>query len=425
MIWFDRTERTFTASTLCLLTATFCPACGTDGDQGGNGGPDAAITGGAANGSGGVATGGAVSSGGRTDIGGTAPTGGSPTTGGASNAEPDASVAAKCVPPASVDAPLEKLSDTGCMDASAPTKFAALVTPYEVNSPLWSDSADKTRGMRLPDNKKIHVQDCAKEPALCTSGTADTGKWVFPVGTVMVKSFMFDTKLVETRLFVHFDATTWVGYSYAWNEAQTEATIVPDERKQVQFQTGKRTVEWNYPNRFDCMKCHNDQSGATLGPETDQMNRVVGGKNQIDALAALGFFETPPAKPYAAALVTPYAGQAGTPPASATVEQRARSYLQANCAFCHRPDGDFPSLDMRLGTAFKDMGLCNVAPLKGDVGVVGALDLVPKKPDQSVVWLRMNALPDNGRMPQIGTNQVDTDGVALVGDWIKSIASCP
>lgn len=382
---------------------------GTTGGTAGSGG----AAGSGANASGGAATGGGAGSG-----GGASPDGGTPDGG-------DAGARAPCSPPASIDAPLAKLSQTGCMDAKDPTKLSSIVLPYEVNSPLWSDSADKTRGMRVPDGQKIHVKDCAKEPTACL-GAADDGKWVLPVGTVMVKSFLFDGKLVETRLFVHFDATTWVGYSYQWNEAQTDATIVPDQRVTVSFDTGTRKVDWYYPSRIDCMKCHNDAAGGTLGPETAQMNRVVGGKNQIDAWTALGLFETPPAKPYKAALVLPYPGQLGTPPVGATVDERVRSYLHANCAFCHRPDADFMPLDMRLGTAFKDMGLCNVTPQKGDVGLGnGAVNLKPTDPMHSVMWVRMNSTDNGVSMPQIAKHVVDTDAVNLVGDWITAITTCP
>ena len=78
-------------------------------------------------------------------------------------------------------------------------------------------------------------------------GAADDGKWVLPVGTVMVKSFLFDGKLVETRLFVHFDAATWVGYSYQWDEAQTDATIVADAASRSCSTPGTRTVDWHLP----------------------------------------------------------------------------------------------------------------------------------------------------------------------------------
>ena len=72
--------------------------------------------------------------------------------------------------------------------------------------------------------------NCTANPSECpgTRDYADDGKWLLPVGTVMVKSFLFDGKLLETRLFMHFSATTWVGYTYNWDAAQTDATLVPD-----------------------------------------------------------------------------------------------------------------------------------------------------------------------------------------------------
>ena len=123
---------------------------------------------------------------------------------------------------------------------------------------------------------------------------------------------------METRLFVHF-ATEWAGYSYQWNEAQTEATLVPDEERDVTFNTGAQTVPWHYPSRFNCTKCHTPTAGWTLGPETRQMNRVVGGMNQIDRLKALGAFDTPPPLPYPAAFATPYPSGSS---AGGSVEER-------------------------------------------------------------------------------------------------------
>lgn len=345
--------------------------------------------------------------------------------GSAGSAEEEETGPGTCTPPKNIDKPYQKLSQTGCMDSADVTLFASRVIPYEVNSPLWSDSADKQRGMVVPARETVHILDCALEPDNCTQGPADTGKWLFPVGTVMVKNFSFDDKRVETRLFVHHDADTWVGYSYRWDEAQTEATLVPDERLAIMFDTGSRKVPWNYPSRTDCVECHNAAGGSTLGPETRQMNRVVNGANQLDTLAALGLFDVAPSQPYQGALVTPYPGQLGSPPDSATTENKARSYLHANCAFCHRPDGDFPDLDLRYDTAFADMHVCNAPPQKGDVGVASSTILTPGQPLQSGIWLRMDALPTLGRMPQIGTAQVDTAGVQLVGDWINGIQSCP
>ena len=344
-------------------------------------------------------------------------------TAGAGGGDP---IPGTCTPPSDVNAPYQKLSQTGCMSSTEPTKFATKAIPYEVNSPLWSDSADKTRAMVIPAGQKIHIRDCALPADNCTHGPADTGQWVFPVGTVMLKNFLFDNKLLETRLFVRHDAQTWVGYTYRWDEAQTDASIVPPEDNvDVMFNTGSRTVPWQYPSRKNCMKCHIASGGSTLGPETRQMNREVSGKNQIDRLAELGVFDQVPVKPYAEAYATPYVSQAGTPAASATLEQKARSYMQANCAFCHRPDGEFPQIDMRYETKLADMGVCNVVPIKGNQGVLDAVELKPGEPANSIIYLRMNVLPGAGRMPAIATNQIDSAGVKLIGDWITSIKSCP
>jgi len=332
-----------------------------------------------------------------------------------------------CLPPVAIDQPVARLSQTGCMDPSDTKSLAASVVKYDVNSPLWSDGADKQRGMALPTGGKIHVKDCTANPGEC-AGVADEGKWALPVGTVMVKSFLFDGKLIETRLFVHFDAATWVGYSYEWDEAQTDATIVFDGGAEVmKFNTGTRTVDWHYPSRMDCMSCHTPAGGSTLGPETAQLNRVMTGttENQIDRLAALGAFEMPPAMPYKAPLAPP------TATSGATIDERARSYLHANCGFCHRPDdANFPDMDLRHDVALKDTHSCGVTPEKGNQGTIGALIIAPGQPSLSVMVLRMMAPPADangmhGRMPKLASYVVDQSAVSIVSDWITSIASCP
>ncbi|HEY8924150.1 MAG TPA: hypothetical protein VIU64_07190, partial [Polyangia bacterium] len=359
-------------------------AGGSGGKSGGTSG-----SGGSAASDGGTASGGSTGSGGASGTGGAAATGGSSGSDGGTDSGPDdgAPAPVTCVPPTNKDQPVEKLSDTGCMDPKQPTKFAPGAVAYDVNSPLWSDRADKERGFFLPRGGKVHVLDCAKEPDACRVGPQDTGRFVFPVGTVMVKSFAFDGKLVETRLFVHFDADTWVGYSYAWNTAQTEATIVPSAGQQVDFDTGSRSVHWAYPSRQDCMECHAAWAGSTLGPEMRQLNRVVGGQNQIDRFANAGLFDEAPKAPYQEALAMPYAGSWGPASDSASVEQKARSYLHANCAFCHRPDGNFPGFDIRLGVALADTTTCNVTPSRGEVDVPGAMLITPGSHAKSTMWL--------------------------------------
>ena len=406
---------TLSLSLAMACTVAVSVGCGSSPQQGtGGGGNSAAGSSGAGTGGGAPGTGGAAGTGGRA---------GSPVQ--------------TCVPPADPASPPAKLSQTGCVNANDPKTMAVSVVPYEVNSPLWSDGADKLRGIALPMGGKIHVKNCMSSPAECpgTRGYTDDGKWVMPVGTVMVKSFLFDGKFLETRLFVRSDQTTWAGFTYKWDEAQTDATLVGTEREEMMFVTGQRTVHWRFPSRRDCVKCHLPAASDTLGTETAQMNRVVGGTNQIDKLAAMDAFDAPVPKPYKAALVAPYPSQAGTPPTSATVEQRATSYLHANCGFCHRPNDDVdctsePCLDLRSGLPFANRSICNIAPGKGDFGIAGAMLLTPAQPAKSMISYRMSALPDDdagkhGRMPQIASYVVDEMAVSLINSWITSITACP
>src|SRR5262249_45297798 len=146
--------------------------------------------------------------------------------------------------------------------------------------------------------------------------------------------------------------------------------------------------------------CHTPTAGSTLGTETAQFNTVMTGttQNQIDRLKALGAFETPPATPYKDALWIP------TATTTATLEELSRSYLHANCAFCHRPDdANFPDIDLRNDVAFKDTHTCGLTPEKGNQGTIGAQIIMPGQPSMSVMLLRMMAPPadqngNHGRM---------------------------
>jgi hypothetical protein len=170
------------------------------------------------------------------------------------------------------------------------------------------------------------------------------------------------------------------------------------------------------------------------------MNRVVGGTNQIDAFVAAGLFDgTAPTKPYAPALVEPYANAAlglQGPPPGASTDDEARSYLSANCGFCHRPDVNDQGFDLRHALSLHDTGICNLMQQNGIPGMTGAslVDLAPGDHAASAMWIRMNIpvpasdpaeLQDVGRMPPAGSFVVDTQATALIGAWIDSIKTCP
>jgi hypothetical protein len=334
------------------------------------------------------------------------------------------------------------LSKTGCMDPKDPTKPAASLIPYTVVSPLWSDGASKQRFMALPDGTRAHIKNCTTNPVKCKSTaeggtTPDEGHFEFPVGTVLVKNFGFRNKLIETRLFVKFtdDGTDndWTGYTYAWNALQTEATIVAEDgvTSPITNEAGQKQ-DWYFPSRSDCVLCHNRVVGFALGPDVRNLNidytYPSGTKaNQLDTLAHIGLLDAPVKK--APPFPDPSVGLTPTTNDPTTLDKRTRSYMNANCAICHRPEGNFMGLDLRFDADLKTMDACNVDPHKGTAPVTPADKaklLVPGHPELSIMYARMATIDPQRRMPQVATSVLDPVGTRLVSDWIKTVVTtCP
>jgi hypothetical protein len=325
-----------------------------------------------------------------------------------------------CTVPLAEDDEPTLLTKTGCVDPKDPTKPDPALVAYDVNSPLWSDGASKERYISLPPGAKIHVKDCAAEPDTCKSvddgGTAeDEGHWDLPVGTTLMKVFSLADKRIETRLFMHVTDKQWRGYSFEWNDAGTDATLLDDKKDKT---IGSQS--WHYPSRSECMQCHTEAAGRSLGPMTQQLNRdyayADGTSNVIDKFQALGAFEHPPAR------IAGYPSPTG----SDTLEARARSYLTANCAICHRPGSTVSDIDLRFTTSFADTLLCNQAiSAHPDDTNLPPLRLVPGDPASSSLSFRMHSTIDGYRMPKLSSSVVDTAGTELIDQWIESITACP
>jgi uncharacterized repeat protein (TIGR03806 family) len=297
----------------------------------------------------------------------------------------------------------QKLSETGCFRADDPRVPSPSLVPYEINSPLWSDGADKSRWMSLPSSGKITVR-------------AD-GSFDFSPGTVLVKEFRLGGKRIETRLFMRHTDGTWAGYSYEWNDDESDATLLPHGKsKQIGGQT------WTYPSRSQCIMCHNSAAGGAIGPEVAQLDRTITypdgtTANQLDRLKAMNLFATP----------LPNGRRALPSPSDtgATIEDRARAYLHANCAFCHRPQGPGRgAADLRFSRTFKGTRVCKAAPEAGDLGIADAKLVVPGDPSRSLLSVRMHRT-DAARMPPIGTSMVDPLGTSVIDEWIRSLEDCP
>lgn len=323
------------------------------------------------------------------------------------------------VPVAENDEPM-LLSQTGCVDPTDVTKAVAALVPYDVNSPLWSDGATKERYISLPPGAKIHVKDCTAEPDTCKSvddgGTAeDEGHWDLPVGTTVMKVFSLNGTRIETRLFMHVSDATWRGYSFEWNDAGTDATLLDDKKDKT---IGSQS--WHYPSRSECLACHTEGAGRSLGPTTAQLNKDYaypeGMLNIIDKFEALGAFDRSPTR------IAAYPSPTGDGP----LEDRARSYLHANCSLCHRPGSTVMDVDLRFTTSFADTGLCN-QPINAnpDDTNLPPLRLVPGDATNSNISFRMHSTNSGYRMPKLSSSVVDTAGTMLIDQWIKSITSCP
>lgn len=297
----------------------------------------------------------------------------------------------------------ELLSDTGCFSDTANQTPASGVMPYPVNSQLWSDGASKNRFFAIPDNTRIAV--------------SDDGDFGFPERSVLIKSFFHQDSPVETRLLMKHD-NGWAGYSYAWNSQRTEAILLNEGTR--------TTVDGSYthifPSRSNCLQCHLPAAGFSLGLETSQLNQIYPPSddppsNYLEKLETLGYFENSLSN--AQKQERYYALDDD----SASIELRARSYLHSNCAGCHRPQGPIAGMDLRYSTALADMGICNVAPQYGDLGIFGAQLLAPGDASNSITTLRMQTL-DEDRMPPLSSDVVHSSAVGIVNAWINGLESC-
>jgi mono/diheme cytochrome c family protein len=103
------------------------------------------------------------------------------------------------------------------------------------------------------------------------------------------------------------------------------------------------------------------------------------------------------------------------------IEYRARSYLDANCAQCHRPNGVGGYFDARFSTPLAEQRLVD-GPLANSMGDPSARVVKPGDVSKSALYARINRL-GNLQMPPLARNVVNTNGVAVIAEWIKSLPS--
>lgn len=270
------------------------------------------------------------------------------------------------------------------------------LTAYEVANPFWSDGAIKTRWARLPTGGKI---DRDAED-----------KWTFPTGTVWVKHFDVDGRRVETRVTVK-TADAAYGLSYKWRADGSDADLASPYGEDVTLPN--RT--WHIPSWSDCTQCHTPLYGYAPGFRTAQLN--VNG--QLEALSAAGWF------------ASPITNAAGLPAlsrwdSSASIQHRFKSFLDANCSHCHQPEGTGRGeWDARITTPLSLSGIVN-GDVSDSLGIAGAKVIAPTNLNASILFRRVWDHDEIGlanyHMPPLGTDMVNTNGAAVVAEFIDSLA---
>ena len=314
------------------------------------------------------------------------------------------------------------LSQTGCFENTRDLKPGQGLIPYDLNVTFWSDGADKARWMCLPNE--------AQNPD-SKIGFRPDGEWDFPAGTVFVKHFELAVdetqpqlkRRLETRLIVR-DATGSVyGVTYKWRSDNSDAELLASNLSEtilIKTASGIRTQTWYYPSRQDCRVCHTDKAGGVLGVKTRQINRSPttlhgNSENQLVRWNRMGLVEPRLREEELPRL----ARLAAADDPSRSIEDRARSYLDANCAQCHRPGGTVAFFDARYDTPLPRQGLIEGQVLI-DQGIDKARVIAPNDIWRSIAFLRANTL-EPMKMPPLAHENLDQRGLALLREWIESL----
>ncbi|MGE0755737.1 MAG: PQQ-dependent sugar dehydrogenase [Pirellulaceae bacterium] len=344
-----------------------------------------------------------------------------------------------------------KLSETGLFTSVTDQVPAPGVVPFSIQSTQWQDGASAERFIGLPGESQIKT---------------GSGAWQFPAGTVLAKTVFApapgapgkqgteaardarqaagpqpsDTPdrpeqpkrsdPLETQI-LHYTGQDWRAYTYAWNADRTDAELVDalgEDRSWLASANRSNTAgqnvassvhSWHFAGRAECLRCHNPWSGSTLGFQAPQLNqtRRYGTQElpQLEALYQLGLFDQPvQLKPEPQRLVDPH-------DTTASLNDRARSYLHANCAHCHRLHAGSSVLSkLQYDLPLEKASLLGERPTQGTFGIPAAEVVAPGDPYRSILLYRMSKI-GSGRMPHLGSQLVDPSGVDLVHRWIDSL----
>jgi hypothetical protein len=318
------------------------------------------------------------------------------------------------------------LSGTGVFsDTSSRTPASGLI-PYHPNVSAWSDGAVKNYYLAVPNNGGVITPDEQMR-------FRPTNSWTFPTGTVFVKNFDLTVdetnpnvprRRLETQILVRDINGGVYGVTYKWRADNRDADLLTsslNEDISITNSTGIRTQTWYYASPADCLTCHTPAANYVLGVNTRQLNGnftypATGiTDNQIRTLNRLGLFS--PAMNETS--IANYPKFSALTDSGASLEERVRSYLDANCAECHHPSGA-ANFDARYDTPLADQHLINF-PAAFSLGYDNARIIMPKDIWRSVLHDRMNTNAPTIKMPPLAHNLIDTNAVRLIRDWIDSL----
>lgn len=324
-----------------------------------------------------------------------------------------------CIP---VEKPHEKLSDYNIYkgDLKQLEPVSGLI-PYDLNTQLFSDYAQKKRFIYVPGDSGVTYQ---------TEGVLE-----FPIGSMLVKNFYYDLDqrkpssdrlIIETRLLIHQEEG-WTAQTYVWNEKQDEAFLeLAGAQKEVAWinEKGlKKKVNFLIPTENDCKTCHSRNNQLIpLGPEVRNLNKIYpysdGAQNQLVKWEESGILNEKPA------LRNVPEVPVWDDPETGSLEERARIYLDVNCANCHNQAGSANNSGLFLSFTEdnpRNLGIYKppVAAGRGSGGL--RYSIAPAQPDQSILVYRMESVHPAVRMPEVGRTLVHDEAVELIREWIKGM----
>ncbi len=293
----------------------------------------------------------------------------------------------------------EKLSELkifkGALADLTPTET---VETYELNTPLFTDYAKKLRFISIPEGATMTYNG--------------EGLPVFPDNTIITKTFYYyndetDTtqgkQILETRVLMLKNGVWNIG-NYVWNDEQTEAFLDESSYTKSITWTDSQGVETTFdyiiPSYLDCVNCHqNDGIRTPLGPKIRNLNRSYNGINQIQHFIDKNLIEN-----------TPELSEIATLPNwkddnNYNLEQRARAYMDVNCAHCHQPGGYYnlnfaANFELRYETSFEDSNIYS---------------------KRNIIITRINSDIPGFRMPFIGTSLFHIEGIQLLEEYLNSL----